>query len=578
MTAAGVVTAATVSAVSIRATASIAAVIGTIGLSVLVARRGSAATASTQDANRYRTLVEHGPIVVYEWEFGDPGRWRYVSPQIVDLIGFHPDELMDDHDLWFRVVHEDDQQQVRADEAKSQELGIGERIEYRVRHRDGHVVWIRDEAIAVTDQGTPSFFRGILSDVTQRKEAELALSAMNRELEGRVSERTAQLEALNEELTRAKDVAVEASRAQSEFLSRASHELRTPLNAILGFGQLLRAAPLGPFEQDAVRHILDGGQRLLELVNDVLDISAVRSGRLALSIEPVMLYEAIGDALDAVLPEAEQRGLALELEGGEERAFVLADRQRLQQAIAGILRHAVRFARDGGRVSVAWTVGAKDTAIRIVDTGQGIRPDHLDRLFGSLGGSAHGPAERADQLGLPLAKGLLETMGGAISVETRPDAGTTLTIVLRSAEDPGARLDAIGLDAGLDDGVTRTILYIEDNPANVELVQQILAHRPRTTLLRAMLGEVGLKLAHDHRPDLVLLDLHLPDMSGEDALEQLRQTEHTRTVPVLVLSSEQRAHPTERIRSLGISGYLRKPFDVPEFLAMIDRALASGAS
>lgn len=553
----------------------VVSVLGLAGLSTLVVE-GSRARAVRRELKtaerRYRRLVEDGPGIIYEWEFGTPGRWRYVSPQIERLLGYAPHEFLDDPELWFRLIVDEDRDSVLAAEALSQEVAVGERIEYRMRHRDGHVVWVCDEAIAVTDEGDRSFFRGILSDITGQKRAEQEIEDLNRDLERRVEERTGALHRANVELREAKEQAVRANRVQGEFLSRASHELRTPLNAILGFGQLLLASPLGASEEEAVRAIVEGGRRLLELVDDVLDISAVRSGQLSLSIEPVSLGDVVNEMLGAVRPTASARSITIDAPAEGPESFVLGDRQRLLQALVGIALHAVRFNRDGGRVSIRWGARGDVTAIEVVHTGDGIDPEQVELLFSPLE-ATEGTATGGAQLGLPLAKALVEAMGGSISFESRPGEGSTVSVLVPTAEDPVVRMSGDDLPGVADVDVANTILYIEDNLANVELVQRILARRPGTTLLRATLGEVGFQLARDHRPDLVLLDLHLPDMGGEETLSRLRAEPRTESIPVVVMSSEQRERPTERLRALGIAGFMPKPIDIHAFLELVDRTL-----
>jgi PAS domain S-box-containing protein len=559
----------------------IASVFGLAGLSTLVAGRVRDRPVRCDlrmAERRYRRLVEEGPVIVYEWDFGTPGGWRYVSPQVEQLLGYAAQEFIDDPDLWFRLIHDDDREAVLASEELSQQDAVGERLEYRMHHRDGRLVWVRDEAIAVTDEGDAPFFRGILADITWQKAAEQEIEALNHDLERRVEERTAELHEANLELREAKEQAVRATRVQSEFLSRASHELRTPLNAILGFGQLLLASDLGDPEKEAVEHIVEGGRRLLELVNDVLDINAVRAGQLSLSIEPVSVADVLDDVIEAVRPATSERSITLDPPLGAPGTFVLGDRQRLRQALVGITLHAIRFDRDGGRVSIRWeTVGDGRTTIHVADTGGGIEPGQVERLFATFETGEGAPPERGPQLGLPLAKALVEAMGGSISVESRPGQGSTVSVELRTSEDPAARLLEVEWSGATSARGPQTILYIEDNLANLELVQQIFARRPGKTLLRATMGEVGLQLARDHRPDLVLLDLHLPDMGGEETLSRLRADPPTEAIPVIVMSSEQRDRPTERVRALGIAGFMPKPIDVHAFLDLVDRTLAGQA-
>lgn len=528
---------------------------------------------------RYRALVEQAPIVVYEWEFGDPGRWRYLSPRIEEVLGYPASELVENPDLWWDRIHEDDRDEVLAGEAESQKAAEGETVEYRMRHRDGHVVWIRDEAIAFTDQEEEGFFRGIVSDITAEKEAQLALAGLNVELERRVQERTAELEIRNQELRAAMDVAERASRSKSEFLSRASHELRTPLNAILGFGQLLESSELPERDLESVQHILTAGRRLLELINDILDISTVQAGQLSLSIEPVAVADVVADAVASERAHAADREVRIEVEEPATGSFVLADRQRLRQVLTYLLSNAIRFNDSGGSVRVSWRPDGDRTRVQVVDTGQGIPPEHLHTLFAVFERTDPASVDVGAGLGLPLAKALTEAMGGTISAESTLEVGTTVTIELATTADP---LEAIaashgGLETSAASPTDRTILCIEDNLANIALVQGILQHRPGITLLRAMHGGTGVRLAQDHRPDLVLLDMHLPDMSGEEALSRLRADPVTRDVPVLAVSAETDADAIGRLRAIGIQGFVTKPIDVGRFLASIDAALETSS-
>ncbi len=390
---------------------------------------------------RYRALVEQAPIVVYEWEFGDPGRWRYLSPRIEDLLGYPPADLLTNPDLWWDRIHEDDRAEVLAGEAESQKAAEGETVEYRMRHRDGHVVWVRDEAIAFTDQAEEGFFRGIVSDITVEKEAQLALAALNADLERRVEERTTELEITNRELRSAKEVAERASRAKSEFLSRASHELRTPMNAILGFGQLLEASGLAERDQESVGHILTAGHRLLELINDILDISTVQAGQLSLSIEPVALGDVVAEAVASERTHAAERGVRIEVESGSD-TFVLGDRQRLRQVLTYLLSNAIRFNDEGGSVRIAWRTGDDRTQLRFIDTGQGVSPDHLHTLFAVFERADPASIDVGAGLGLPLAKALTEAMGGTITAEST-DQGTTVTLDLASSTNPIRAIDQL---------------------------------------------------------------------------------------------------------------------------------------
>jgi PAS domain S-box-containing protein len=522
---------------------------------------------------RYRTLVEQAPIVVYEWEFGDPGRWRYLSPRIEELLGYSAAELIETPDLWWDRIHEDDRAEVLAGEAESQKAAEGETNEYRMRHRDGHVVWVRDEAIAFTAPEEDRFFRGIVSDITVEKEAQLALAALNADLERRVALRTAELEIRNRELRAAMDVAERANRAKSEFLSKASHELRTPMNAILGFGQLLEASELPDKDLESVHHILTAGRKLLDMINDILDISTVQAGQLSLSMEPVAVADVVAEAVASERQEAAEQEIHVEMDQAPSDTYVLADRQRLRQVVTYLLSNAIRRSERDGSVRIAWRPDGPRTRVQVIDTGEGISPGQLQTLFAVFESTSPTSGEEDPGLGLPLAKALTEAMGGTISAESTP-GGTTVTVDLAASADP---LKAADLPPDSSEATRvapdRTILCIEDNLANIALVQGILEHRPGITLLRAMHGGTGVQLAVDHRPDLVLLDLHLPDMSGEEALIRLRADPVTRDLPVIAVSAETDAEAIARVRMIGIQGFVTKPIDVGRFLSEIDAAL-----
>ncbi len=278
---------------------------------------------------------------------------------------------------------------------------------------------------------------GVLGGAIARTNAELALGRINAELEERVTERTAEAVVAMQEAERAKESAERASRAKSEFLSRASHELRTPLNAILGFGQLLEGSALPEEDSESVEEIVKAGRHLLELVNEVLDISRLDAGRLGLSIEPVSVEEVVGWALDLIAPQARGRGIELRTEIPPEDLHVMADVQRLEQVLLNLLSNAVKFDREEGTITISCDASEEHVTLRVSDTGHGIAPERLERLFtpfDRLGAETTGSAGTG--LGLALSKALVEAMGGRIAVETTLDVGATFAVELPRAEAP----------------------------------------------------------------------------------------------------------------------------------------------
>jgi PAS domain S-box-containing protein len=381
------------------------------------------------------------------------------------------------------------------------------------------------------------------------------------------------------ERRRVKQEAERANQAKSDFLSRMSHELRTPLNAILGFGQLLELESLKPQQEDSLKQIMRAGRHLLDLIDEVLDISRIEAGRLPVSPEPVRVANAVSEAIQLVQPAASERQVTFE-GGGRVHGdwYVLADRQRLRQVLLNLLSNAVKYNRPGGTVEVKLNpIGERRLRISVLDTGPGI-PDHFfDRLFQPferLGASESGV--QGTGLGLALSKGLIEAMGGSMHASSKWGEGSTFSVELPWVEAPVVAFEQIKEDLPMRQGTeqqTRTLLYIEDNLSNLRLIERVLELRPGYELLSAMQASLGLELAETHRPDVILLDLHLPDMRGEEALLRLQQQEATRGIPVVIISADATPGQIQRLIGSGATAYLTKPLNVRRFLELIDDTL-----
>jgi PAS domain S-box-containing protein len=533
-----------------------------------------------QAEDQYRTLVEQLPMVIYRAKFGEGGARSYVGPQVESLMGYPREDWVADPRFWYEHILAEDRERVLRDQAHSRETGEPFASEYRMVGRDGRILWLRDEAQVLPDEdGTGSSIQGVMVDITESKRAKEAIERLNEELEQRVAERTTDLETANVSLREAKEVAERANTAKSEFLSRMSHELRTPLNAILGFGQLIETSALAPDDLESVEQILKGGRHLLGLINEVLDISRIESNRLSLSVEPVSVNEVVLEAIDLVSPLCADRGIELAATISQPPSFVLADRQRLKQVLLNLLSNAIKYNRMRGRVDVSCeALGDDRVAMRVTDTGPGFPLEDLDRLFAPFDrlGSETTGAEGTG-LGLALSKALIESMAGRIVVESEQGLGSTFTVELPASREPGWDVDGSEQDQVVGPSGSsrlRTILYVEDNLANVVLVERILLQRPSLKLVAAMQGRLGLELAREHSPALVLLDLHLPDLSGEEALERLRKDPMTRHIPVIIMSADSTPGQMDRLRAIGIDDYVTKPLDVTRFLEVVDRALA----
>jgi signal transduction histidine kinase/ActR/RegA family two-component response regulator len=421
--------------------------------------------------------------------------------------------------------------------------------------------------------------------ITRRSDEIGELAGAFRHMVEEVSARQAQTNAALIEAREAKIAAEAANRAKSDFLSRISHELRTPLNAILGFGQLLDMNELTDEQRECVDQISRGGKHLLGLINEILDIARIETGRMEFSPEPVRVADALEQALELVRPLGVPRDIQFRTDlSAANGDCVMADNQKLKQVLLNLLSNAVKYNRDQGEVCLSCEA-AEPGRMRLVvsDTGAGIPSENLSRLFqpfDRLGAEQSGI--EGSGLGLALSKSLVELMGGSLTVTSAVGKGSRFSVELPQVEAPiDEILEPPPKDAPVDKPVsaaTRTVLYIEDNLDNLRLVQRILDRRPGIRLLTAMQGSLGMDLARRHRPDLILLDVHLPDQSGSQILRQLHGDPLTRVIPVVVVSADATARQIERLRAAGARDYLTKPIHVQRFLAIVDEVLKKGTS
>ena len=390
-----------------------------------------------------------------------------------------------------------------------------------------------------------------------------------------------QLLAAQVQLENARSIAEKANLAKSTFLSSMSHELRTPLHAILGFAQLLESGSPPPTDSQNVRlhQIIKAGWYLLELINEVLDLAVIESGKLALSREPVLLAELLRECESMVEAQAQQHAIQIQFLPFDQNWFADADRTRLKQALINLLTNAIKYNRKQGTVVVSCRRSSADRIrISIKDSGQGLSPEKLSQLFQPFNrlGQENG-AEEGTGIGLVVTKQLVEMMGGTIGVESSVGVGSEFWIEVIGDVMPqlanGHSLQAQAQAQAQSSMSQRTLLYVEDNAANLMLVEQIIEGQPQVRMLSARDGNLGIAMARTQLPDVILMDINLPGLSGIDALKILREDPMTKHIPIVALSANAMQCDIEKGLEAGFFRYLTKPIKVDEFLIVLDTAL-----
>ena len=460
--------------------------------------------------------------------------------------------------------------------------GQGKRTMDAIRAEMANVVRIERDALTLNEQVLKSKMRALFviicaASVFTLLSLFLFAYVMYRESQVRVKTlvhlETVRLLEVQSELNRQLQL---ANLAKSDFLSSMSHELRTPLNAILGFAQLLEMDSPSPIQERSVGQILKAGWHLLALINEILDLSLIESGKMSLSLESVSLADVMLECQSMIEPQAQKRGIRVAFPQFDTPIFVKADRMRTKQVLINLLSNAIKYNTVDGKVSVDCATDHEGRVrISVSDTGAGLTPDKLNHLFqpfNRLG--QEGLAEEGTGIGLVVCKRLTELMGGAIGVKSTVGKGCVFWIDLDSAEVPHAgAIGGIPAVAARPDAKLHTLLYVEDNPANLMLVEQLIERRPDFRLLTARDGQRGVEIARAGRPAVILMDINLPGISGIDALKILAEDPATAHIPVIALSASVMPRDVERGMEAGFVRYLTKPIKVPEFMDALDVAL-----
>jgi PAS domain S-box-containing protein len=507
---------------------------------------------------RYAFAVEGAGDGVWDWDLRTGA--MPLSGNYEGMLGYAKGEITATIDAWVANVHPEDLPRIKAtlDEYLAGALPAYT-VELRLRCKDGAYKWIlcRGAVVERDADEKPVRMIGIHSDLSMYKAVESAL-------------------------IEARETAERANRAKSDFLSSMSHELRTPMNAIIGFAQILEYdGMLTADQQDSVREILKAGRHLLDLMNDVLDLAKIESGHISLSMEGVDLAALGEECRQLMQPIAQQAGIRL---GVDLRitGTVFADRVRLKQVLINLLSNAIKYNRPPGQVTLTASAGSPGhLRIAVTDTGPGIPPERIAQLFqpfnrlGAEGGSIEGTG-----IGLTITHRLVQMMGGTIGVESAPGVGSTFSVELATGHTAENGAGGTGGDTQ-DAGATAagreaaTVLAIDDNPANLKLIAQVMGMRQHIHLLSAHTPEFGIELALARRPDLILLDINMPGMDGYQVLKVFQSHAVLRSIPVVAVTANALPCDIERGRAAGFADYLTKPLDIAKLLDRIDRCLAN---
>jgi PAS domain S-box-containing protein len=493
--------------------------------------------------------------------FDPVGELVSANPAAVRLLGGMVDrewgEGTRDIDITLLDEHGAPIAKERRPEVTARIEGVSAEGSGAVLDADGEMRWLEIAAHPLERTHTQRFVVGTYKDVSEHRRIAAALEA-----------------------------AMEADRAKSEFLSRMSHELRTPLNSVLGFAQLLEMSALDDRQRESVIQILSAGRHLLDLVDDLLDLDRIDRDRLEVDVEPVRVFPVLQEAFELVQPLAVARGIAFDLQRGRAtRTHVVADRRRLKQVFLNLFMNAINYNRPSGSVVVACRERDDIVVIRVRDEGEGLTVEEQARLFKPferLGAEKRGI--EGTGVGLALSKRLTEAMGGVIGVESQPGRGSTFWVALRVAPraidvaesappvDPDCAAEVLARTAP----VPRRVLYIEDNDASRLLMRELFQHLVGVELLTASLGSQGIELARAQHPDAILLDLHLPDMRGEDVLSELRADVATRDAPVIVVTADAVASRMSSVQKAGAAAYITKPIDASALFSALESAFETG--
>lgn len=523
-------------------------------------------TALRASEERLKRSQEFANIGTWDWDIitGD----LYWSDRIWTLFGYNKENTETTYDNFINIIHPDDRQKVTDAVTNCVENGEEYNIQHRVVWPDGSIHWLHEVGdILKSEEGEPQHMLGVVRDITELKKAE-------------------------KNIIEAREEAEKANLAKSEFLASMSHELRTPMNAIIGFSQLLKmskAQPLTEVQTSNVDEISIAGKHLMSLINEVLDLSKIESGHIDLSVSKVKLSNVIAQSLQLITPLAQKRGIEVFIIKDdvqididtltEEQYFAMLDETRFKQVILNLMSNAVKYNDENGRITLSYSKTKNDSfRISVTDTGKGLNDEQQQQLFKAFNRLGFEQTDiEGTGIGLVITKKLVELMGGSIGVDSEVGIGSTFWIELpvNCKNENVSYVNEFSEKPGLMENTEqkKSVLYIEDNPANLRLVEQALDCIPYIHMWSAPEPFLGMELAMEHLPDLILLDINLPGMDGYEVLKQLRSKASSKDIPVVAISANAMDKDLEAGKKAGFDGYITKPINVQELLEIVESKL-----